>query len=255
MIALVFVSFILILGITTRNKSAKPNKVIPVLLILTITSGGVGATLGSTMMGAMVSPNERQAIQAIRNLPEDSVIISSQRNHNLVKIYGGKQDFIYLKESYHKTEYYNPETFNQTVLREAKDAAEQVTMTYMLDPIVLDRLTQEVIIKNDREVLFKQYVGEPKHYLEYDEKMKILEQFDNNFYNYVKASIDAEGQKSQKQLYFFYSFAKLDGGIISTRPWWRSSSDEKNYQFFKNFDDQSKIVAKDKNFILIKIDK
>lgn len=251
MLALAVITIILINSIFSAKLSNKMSLIIKILIFTTICSGIIGAIFGSTFMGAMVSPKEKGIIEAVKKLPKDAIIISSQRNHNLVKIYAKRNNFIYLKESLHKTEYYYNDSFDKTVIKETGQAADQLSKVELLDPITLFEIKRRIIEKNRETIFVNDF--DVEQITDPDKKLRVLKKFDPTSYDMISQSIKEAYDQKNKPLYFLYSFVKLDNGIVSTRPWWRSSADEKNYQFFKNYDNKDQIIAKDNDFILIKI--
>jgi hypothetical protein len=189
----------------------------------------------------MVLPQEKQAIRTISSLPNEAVIISTQRNNNLVKIYG-KKDFVQIKRTG-----FDLDSFNDEVKKGIDDYAEWF-QAGIFSNLYIGRQINAALVYNGKP-LYKSDKYEPVY--DREERMNYLKAFDIPAYKEVYREVSRVNTLSEKEKYFLYSFAKLDHGILKTRGWWLESSDVKDYEFFKNY--QGDTVYKDENFILIRL--
>lgn len=241
-------SIILIADIIRCKISDTFKKVIGIVMLFSVLSGIIGATIGSTFMGAMVSSHEKEAIRAIKNLPEGSIIISTQRNHNLVQIYGNK-DFFQVEN-----DGYTSNNFDQEIEENIDDIVKQQSKSIM-DSIIINKTSKDTIKYNNTitqsDKILLETIDEGT-IEDSDQKLLLLQQYYPKSFDLINQQLELIKDLPNKNIYFLYSFAKLDYGILNSRPWWRESNNVSNYQFFKNYDNKEKIVSKDKNFILIK---
>lgn len=206
-------------------------------------SGIAGSLYGSTFMGGMVLPQEKQAIKSIKSLPENSLVVSTQRNNNLVQIYG-QRNFVQIVK--------NPQMTNEGF----EDQSKELTIEAINKRMTILKSMQRVYRKTTTRILFNNDTATIDSELENlkgsPEKLPLLEKYQMPAYRILIDKLNyLESAKSQ-DVYLLYSFAKLDHGLLATRGWWRTSSDEKNYDLFKNYSGET--IAKDDNFVLIKID-
>lgn len=212
-----------------------------ILVILAVISGAIGTTVGSTFMGAMVLPQEKDAIKELKNLPSDSLVLSTQRNDNLVRIYGNKE-FLEIPSSNFKAE-----NFNQNVIDKLNTYGSDEN-SGLLFSIIINKESEERIY-NGENLLNKEI--KTTKIADNDQKIELLKLYNKELYDQIVDKISKNKNLTNNHIYFIYSFAKLDHGIINSREWWRESADAKNYSFFSNYTDR--VVAKNKDFILIKI--
>lgn len=238
-ISMAVVVFSIIL-LESAAKTIRYKKLIAVGLILTVFSGVIGATAGSTLMGAMVSPFEKSAIEAIKELPSGSLVVSSQRNHNLVQIYGNR-DFLQIFPDM------STNNFSKSAY-EAIVTTKELEVDSAINSLRISKSSKEWIAYNDR-VFAEQNQGNEIDSI--DEKLKILKEFVPESYTEISEKQNEVLNLPKKQIYFLYSFAKLDHGILNTRGWWKETNDAVDYEFFKSY--ESQVVSRDKNYILIKI--
>ena len=233
-------SIIIIVNIYSGVQYLRFNKLILLLISFSIVTGIIGAIIGSTFMGGMVSRYESGAIENINNLPKDSVILSTQRNQNLVRIYTDKTFYQISPKTY------NDNNFINNVMTEYAEAKKEERED-ILDSINVERLLADVtnqagikINETTKTVL-----------LTTEEKMTLLERYNPTYFNYIKQRLNEVDEEDKDSVYFLYSYAKIDHGILGTREWWLVSSDVNNYRYFKNYDKNT--LSRDNNYILIKI--
>jgi len=203
-------------------------------------SGAVGATAVSVRMGGMVLPQEQEAIKEIKNLPDNTLIVSPQRNHNLVKIYA-KKNFVQIKNGL----LYNNENFLDQIQKDIETAIVEEKRIAIARERVYEKNIGNLIF-NNRTVMLEQEKIKVK---DTAIKLSLLEKYNPVSYRLLKDKLDY--LDSNPPTYYLYSFAKLDRGALSTRKWWRVSADEKNYEFFANYAGEA--VTKNDTYILIKI--
>lgn len=167
--------------------------------------------------------------------------MSPQRNQNLVKIYGHRS-FIQLE-----TNQYDNNTFLNDVASE----------TYRVSDLLKFELLNSTAFYETSRITFSyndQKLSEDinsKVISDYDQKIALLKKYDPKYFSIIEGSLDQLNSINAEPIYFIYSFAKLDHGLLSTRQWWRESSDVDDYHFFKDYN--GPVVEKNENFILIKI--
>jgi hypothetical protein len=241
MLALIFLTPFII----NRLESTKLKKTIVIIMIFAILSGVLGSIIGSTFMGAMVSPQESGVIKTISGLPSNSLIVSTQPNDNLVIIHGNK-DFLGLNKSVLTTENFDDEIKSSINL--ALGEKKQQT----IESIVIST-SQENIVKENGIVISRQIVSS-QGISDSNQKLELLKTYDPSRYydlvNQLEADNSFNGIKAP--IYLLYSFAKFDG-ILAQRQWWKDNNDISNYDFFKNYTTRENVVYKDKDTILIKI--
>lgn len=236
---------IIIVFIETLSRTIKSKRAFKLILLgmaTVIVTGTIGSLAGSSLMGAMVLPQEKKAIETISKLPEEAVIISTQRNHNLVKIYG-KRDFVQI--AYNR---FTKEKFFNDVNAGLEEYSGRVKEG-IFDNIYIGRKSEYTITYKGKKLMQENsfvYETDPQ------EKLNILRIFDPESYKPVFDEVNRLNTLKDKEHYFLYSFAKLDHGLLKTRPWWLISSDKDDYEFFKNFDEN--VVYRDQNFILIRLE-
>ena len=192
-------------------------------------------------MGGMVLPQEKEAIGIIRKLPENSLIVSTQRNHNLVKIYGDKH-FVQITNQ----PQYDASNFDQTVGNDTDQAIALQAKTLKAMERVYESYNKSLVFNNFSKSIDSNTVKIRDGAI----KLPLLEKYNPISYNLLADKLNYL-DAVDKDIYFLYSFAKLDRGILATRDWWRISSDEANYNFFRQY--SGPVVGKSDDYILIKI--
>jgi len=240
MLSSVVIAIILIRKISESSINRRLIRIIAISILVCALSGATGAVYVTTFMNSMVSPSEKAAIKELKKLPEDSLIVSTQRNHNLVKIYADL-DFIMVER-----EKYSQDNFIKIVPVRIDSLAEKKT-TQILNPINIRQADERYIeLGNIKKFLYI----ESEEISDNQTKLDILKKYYPAQYTEAISKIKQYKYPQETEIYFLYSFAKLDG-ILGVRKWWKESSDEQNLDFFKNY--QGDVVAKDQDFILIKI--
>ncbi len=234
------IAIILIRKISDTPVVRRQERIIGVFILFCALSGATGTIYVTTFMNSMVSPSEKTAIEELKKLPENSLIISTQRNHNLVKIYANLNFIMIQREKYDRGD------FAKIVLGQIDYLATKKT-EQILKPITIRKIGEKYIeYQKTRSSLNAQ----SEEVLDNQTKLEILKNFYPKQYADTISKIEQYKYPEETEIYFFYSFAKLNG-ILGTRKWWRENSDEQNYKFFKNY--SGELVTRDKNFILIKI--
>jgi hypothetical protein len=159
----------------------------------------------------------------------------------LVKIYGNK-NFIQVDQTK-----YSQDNFDSTVAQELKALADQNNKD-TLDLISINTIEENIITYNNK--IISENISEA-YTTDNEQKLELLKEKDPSDYKLINDEIAQQSSIEKGDIYFLYSFAKLDNGIMSSRGWWRESCDVNDYQFFKNYTGPT--IARDKNFILIKI--
>ncbi len=204
-------------------------------------TGAVGAVVSSFQMGGMVLPQEKQAIKEMSILPENALIVSTQRNQNLVKIYANKS-FLQISQ-----EEFSIDNFKQdTVQRTFKAAQESIDQS--LREVKITEATKHTRTFEGKKI-FEESTSDEINDPEL--KLSILNKHDPIAYSLVNKKIKRLESINNRGIYLIYSFAKIDNGILSTRDWWIKSSDETNYNFFRKYTGDT--IVKNDNFIIIQI--
>ena len=241
--AAMIVEIVILTNQIRKQKRKEPVRRILALIMIAISFFGiVVTTYASTNMGAMVMSQEKKAIQTIKDLPSDALIVSTQRNHNLVRIYGQK-DFMLLQE-------FSPaENFVEGTKEYLQNKADE-SIKAKTDIIVIKQFVGQYIEYQD---YLNSYSQETKKLgdLTDEEKLDLLKHLDMNYYKLLQSQIDDLRRINEREVYFLYSFDKLKYGLHAKRGWWLESSDITNLKYFENY--QGKTVAKDQDFILIKV--
>jgi len=240
-----FIIFTVLLVKQVQNISVSRMKWVAFGLMFCVVSGTIGAIIGSTAMGAMVLPQEKTAIEAVKNLPTDSIIISTQRNHNLVKIYTGQQ--FYLIHPSFRVEYKADDNFSQ-IIRDQLKNTQQRLRDQLFNTVNISQITSNTVYYNGRLV---DENAKSKSLVKEQEKVRLLQRYDPKAFSDFEDKLITINKLTQGPVYFLYSFAKLDHGLLRTRTWWRISSDSADYDYFKNYAKQKE--AGDDNFVLIKV--
>lgn len=241
-IAAVFFSVLSLRKLEEQRAGPIESRIFLALVWTVVVSGIVGSILGTVFMGGQVLPSERKVIAKIRDLPADSVLVSTQVNQNLVEMYG-KKLYLPIKQ----IPFNNQAAFNQEVAGRLDKYPEQVKKDLLSAAKLFyiekkefksGSLTREIILKSTAEE-------------DIDGIISLLKQYDPSEYSYIISKLrDLDGLRD-RPVYYIYSFAKLEG-VLATRQWWYQDNDPSNRNILENYRGPN-IVYRDRYAILIRV--
>ncbi len=244
MLAMIFIIIVLLAKTEERGKSIVNSKIFIALLWLGLLVGITGTMIGTVFMGGQVVPAEKGVIKKIKELPSDSIIFSTQVNHNISYIYGGNKTFIPI---YKKTKFNNQAEFSKEISKIVNDYPSQVEDN-ILSTLKIDEDKNLVITRGTKVSVFnleKKVIKEP------EEKMVLVKKYDPILYQSIQDEIDSANEVAQRPAYFLYSYAKFSG-VLARRDWWVNNNDYQNLGLMKQYSGGG-VVYKDPYSILIKI--
>lgn len=242
MMALIFISILLINKMDKMNVERLNSKFIRISLLIVIIGGVCGTMIGSVFMGGQVLPGEKNVINKIKNLPEKSIIISTQVNENLVEMYGDKT-YIPIEQ----VEFNQKQLFISTAHKAIDDYVvkykDNIVASYSVNKgenifISSGNKSKNIILNNEKII-------NPNL------KLDQIRMYDPEEYNNIINLTNKFQDIDKRPVYYVYSFIKFNG-ILATRDWWIEDNDPKNLNFLKEYSGDD-VVYKDKNTILIKI--
>jgi len=241
-LALVFSSVIIIAELYRLQSPLLKSKIFIAAMWIVVISGLGGATYGTIFMGGQVLPAEKKVINEIKKLPEDSILVSTQVNENLVEIYGQK-NFIPIGQKL----FSDKDAFNKSI-SDGFASFRSHKLKSLLQIYRADQITASIIYRGKEKVHF---VQEDTPYTADSDKLEFIRQKAPDEYATIMADYSEFEDISQKPIYFVYSFAKFKG-LLAQRDWWINDCDPNNLEYLKEYSG-SNVVYKDANAILIKI--
>ena len=242
MIAMIFIIILFLPKIEKINNTIINSNIMITIFCLVILGGVAGSMIGSIFMGGQVLPVEKGIIKNIKKLPQESIIVTTQVNENLVEMYGQK-DYIAMEQ----TKFINQTIFGQKVSEAMENFELEYRRKLLANYSIIETSNISFVQSNPQVNRLKD-----KKYIKDDgDKLDLMKKYNLNEYNKLIIQLNKYDNINEKPIYFVYSFAKFSG-VLSKREWWFEDNDPQNFELFKNYSGDD-VVYKDKYGILIKM--